>query len=370
MSYESYISTGKANLNTGYNYTLQQIIQSLGGTANPTKDDFKLIDNIDVVDPRIRTIAEYLSELGAEGYQYKYEDILKNLTDATDSAYAARKNALADTQSEYLRNMATSQESAADTIRNQYSQAIQSGISRGMQSANLLSTILGTSQAAATEAQALADERYQAGLDYQAQLNKDASNALSTSNAAYQTLMSNIRQLFNDEIQQEAAELEYNASANETNANYLANKYTADTNYANGILANASGIYNSNQSALANIISQAAASAAQDNYSQAYLAAAQAAASAASSYSGGGGSYSGGSYSGGSSRGSSSSVPKSTTMGSGTLSKKVPKPSTINKTQKSGIVPAAGKAGRTLGKIASKVDLGEIAKSLVLGGIS
>lgn len=280
-SYTSYIQQGVQNLNQGYNYNLQQIIAALGGLKNPTEDKYVQAEYRDITDPQLRTIAEYLSQLGAEGYQYKYEDILKGLQDATTAAYDARFNTLADATANYYRNMATQQESVADTIRSQYAQAIQNGVSRGMQSANVLSSILGTTQAAAADAQQLAQDKYQTGMDLQAQMVKDAADALSKSNAAYETLMGNIRQLYNDEIQEKTADLEYNASIAETNANYLAALYNANTNYATGVLGNASGIYNNNQSVLANLISAAAAAAAQDNYSANYLQAAQVAANAA-----------------------------------------------------------------------------------------
>lgn len=279
-SYTQYIQQGTANLNEGYNYNLQQLIASLGGLTNPTQDTWTPLDFRDVTDPRLRTITEYLGELGAEGYQYKYEDILKGLNDATNAAYASRANELEDATAQFNRDMAAQQESVADTIRNQNAQAIQSGVSRGMQSANLLSSILGTTQAAAQQAQQLAQDRYQTGIDKQAQLIKDAADALTKSNAAYETLMGNIRQLFNDEIQEKTADLEYNASIADTNAQYAANRYTADTNYAQNVIGNASGIYNNNQSVLSNLISAAAGAAAQDNYSANYLAAANAAAAA------------------------------------------------------------------------------------------
>lgn len=295
MSY--YFGTGESKLNNPHQ-TLEQIIASLGGTKNPTQDSYTPYEQIEVIDPTIRTIAEYLSQLGAEGYKYKYDDILSSKQAATEAAYQAQLAALNDAQRNYLSNMATNQATAADTIRNQYAQAIQSGMSKGMQNATLLSTLLGNTQTASDEATKLAQERYQAGQDQQAQMVKDAADALTQSNTAYETLMGNIRQLYNDEIQQRAADLEYNASIADTNANYAANKYTADTNYALGVNSNASGIYNSNQSTLGALLNAAMAAEAQDNYSNAYLEAAKLAAeaqvAAANAYnrsSGGGGSY-------------------------------------------------------------------------------
>ena len=279
-TYEQYIQQGISNLNKGYDWDLQQIISALGGLVNPTQGGYTPGTEREVTDPQLRTIEEYLKQVGAEGYQYRYGDILRGLADATSASYDARYSALNDATSNYYRDMATQQDSVADAIRSQYAQAIQTGVSRGMQSANLLSSILGSSQAAAQGAQQLAQDRYQTGMDLQVQMAKDAVEALNKSNAAYETLMGNIRQLYNDEIQEKTADLEYNASIQETNANYFANKYNADTNYAQGVLTNASGIFNNNQSALSALIAAAANAAAQDGYSNSYLQAALEAAAA------------------------------------------------------------------------------------------
>ncbi len=279
-SAQSYISTSIQNMKNDPNMTIQQIIQQLGGYDNPAVSDYTQASMRDVTDPTLMTIAQYLNALGADGYTYQYSDFLDKANAATKAGYDAQFNALDDAQRNYYQSMGTAQATAADTIRNQYSQAIQQGISKGMQQANILSTLLGTSQAAAQEATQLAQDRYQTGQEYRAQILKDASDAIAASNNAYGVLMDNIRQLYNDDIQQKTADLEYNASVIDSNAQYAANKYAADTNYASGINTNASGIFNNNQSVLSQIMAAASQAAAQDNYSNAYLAAAKAAADA------------------------------------------------------------------------------------------
>lgn len=276
-TYEEYVAESKGNLNKGYDATVEQLIASLGGLTNPNNFSYTPEAFREVTDPQLRSITEFLQQMGAEGYQYQYSDILNTLNNATNAAYDARYNALDDANAQFNRNMATQQESVADTIRGQYAQAIQSGVSKGMQSANMLSSILGTSQAAAQSAQQLAEDRYQTGMDKQAQIIQDAASALDTSNKAYENLMGYIRQLYNDEIQEKTADLEYNASIAETNANAAASKYATDTNYSQNVLSNASGIYGTNQSALASIMAAAAAAyGADQNYAAQVDAAAKA----------------------------------------------------------------------------------------------
>ena len=252
-------------------HTLAEWLAELGGVVNPNQDNYTPAEKIDASDPTLRNIQEYLTELGAQDYQYRYEDILNTLNNASEAGFDVTKQGLANTAAEYYRQLADTQDTAADTIRQQYAQGIQSGISKGMQAANLLSTILGTTQAGAAGAQEQAQAEREAYLKYASELAGNGATALNQSNAAYETLMGNIRQLYNDEIQQQTAKLEYNASLEETLANYLATKYTADTNYSANQNSLAAGLLNQQQSSLTAILQAATAAEAQDNYSNAWL---------------------------------------------------------------------------------------------------
>lgn len=267
-----YFNQSVSNLNNPH-ATLAQLIAELGGKDNPSPDDYKAAEKIAVTNPELKTIADYLTQLGAEGYQYKYDDIKNTLDTASNAAAMAEQAKLDQSNAAYNRNMATAQDSAMDTIRSQTAQAIQAGINKGMQNANMLSTIIGNSQAANEQAQKNAEARINAANQLYADLAKNGETALTQSTNNYNTLLGNIRQLYNDDIQQKTADLEYNASLEETLANYLANRYTADTNYANNTNSVAGGIYNNNQSSLAGLLSAAIAAEAQDNYTEAYGAA-------------------------------------------------------------------------------------------------
>ena len=272
---KAYFSQSVGNLNNPY-ATIAQLISQLGGTQSPVQDPgYVAPERIDVIDPKIRTIAQYLSEVGAEGYQYNYDDILNLLNASTEAAQVSQQEKLRQADAAYKQAVAENQDSALDTIRQQYAQGIQNGINKGMAAANQLSAILATSKENAKTAQENAEARVNAANDYYADLAKNGVTALDKSNAAMETLMGNIRQLYNDEIQQRTSELEYNASIEETLANYLVNKYAADLGYANNVNTQAADIYNNNQSSLASLINAAIGAEAQDNYSGAYRDAAQ-----------------------------------------------------------------------------------------------
>lgn len=265
-----YIQQTVSQLNNPH-ASLAQLIAELGGKDNPSQDDYEAAAKIAVTNPQLDTIASYLQRTGAEGdYVYKQEDIKKILDENAAAAQSMRAAELDQSNAAYNRNMATAQDTAMDTIRSQTAQAIQAGINKGMQNANMLSTIIGNSQAANESAQKNAEARINAANQYYADLAKNGETALTQGTNNMNTLLGNIRQLYNDDIQQKTADLEYNASLEETLANYLANRYTADTNYANNVNSVAGGIYNNNQSSLAGLISAAIAAEAQDNYTEAY----------------------------------------------------------------------------------------------------
>lgn len=270
----AYFSQSVGNLNKPY-ATIAEILAQLGGVNNPVTDSYSPAPKIDVVDPTIRNITDYLTQVGAEGYQYNYDDILNVLNQATETAQVSEQEKLRQADAAYKQAVAENQQSAMDTIRSQYAQGIQNGINQGMAAANQLSTILANSKENAKTAQTNAEARVNAANDYYADLAKNGATALDKSNAAMETLMGNIRQLFNDEIQQRTSELQYNASLEESLANYLAGKYTADTNYAMNQNTQAAGIYNNNQTSLAGLINAAIGAEAQDNYSDAYQQAAR-----------------------------------------------------------------------------------------------
>ena len=248
--------------------SLTNILALLGGTANPAATSTQAytdLDRLSTADPTLMTADQYLAALGLTGqYQYNYDDILSTLNNATDAARAVELAELQAAQNAYGRELAATQNTAMDTLRNQYAQNIQSGINKGMQQANMLSSILGTSQAGAEAAQSLADQRVQAALQYYSDLQKNASSAQTTATNNQQTLMSNIRQLYNDQIQNRTASLEYNASLQESLANYLASQYTANTNYAATQNSTAGSV--AAQNAYSNAYQAAAEEAAQKSY--------------------------------------------------------------------------------------------------------
>lgn len=233
---------------------------NLGSTY--TKPDYT-----SVTDAKVRSLTDLQNTLGTN-FTYDRNAIEKIYQDATKSAYNTALTQQKQAESGYNKNMATAQNTAIDTMRQQQGQAVSSGASKGMQAANILSAILGTSQAGATEATTLAQQRATLGQTYGDKLAQNSVDALNASNTMQSTLASLSRQLYNDDIQSKTAELAYNQGINTDTAGYEAQRQNALAGIINGINTNASGIYNNNQSALAQLQAAIEAANAQRDYAK------------------------------------------------------------------------------------------------------
>ena len=205
-----------------------------------------------VTDPKLRSASELNQQMGTD-ITYDRDAIEKIYKDATNASFKTDMQQQQNAERNYYTDMSTAQNTLMDTLRQQQGQAVTSGVNSGMQAASALSTMLGTSQAAAKEATTLAQDRQKLGNTYAADLKNDTKSALDTANATGQALATLSRQLYNDDIQQKTAELSYNQGIN---TDYAGNQ-SAYTNSLASLLSNianaGTGVYNNNQSAVAQI---------------------------------------------------------------------------------------------------------------------
>lgn len=232
---------------TNPNQSLADILQTIYG-ANRVADTYNQPDYTGVVDSRIQSVDDLANTLGVE-FTYDRDEIEKIYQDATKAALQMEQQNGAERG--YYNHMAAAQNTALDTIRQQYGQAVASGASKGMQAANMLSAILGTSQTANDEATQLAQDRQALVNKYAQQMRQDSIDALNYSNDMANTIGGLSHQLYNDMIQQKTAELSYNQGINTDAAGYAASKYTGDTNLSGALAGTAAGVYNNNQSGIA-----------------------------------------------------------------------------------------------------------------------
>lgn len=236
---------------TNENQSLGSVLDTLKGLQS-VANGYNQPAYTSVVNPTVRSADSLNKQLGTD-FTYDRDEIYNIYRDATQAAYSTELAAQQDATRNYYSNMAKAQDTAIDTMRQQYGTAIASGASKGMQAANALSAILGTTQQTAQQATQLAVDRQALGQQYGAQVKADAKNALSYANDMANTIAGLSHQFYNDDIQRKTAELSYNQGINTDNAGYQANKYTADSNLAGNIVNAGAGVYNNNQSAIASI---------------------------------------------------------------------------------------------------------------------
>jgi len=201
--------------------------------------------------PSYMTGAEMAKNLGID---YDYQSILDKLNKATEAEYALKNKEYAMTENQFYNQMYGAQGTALDTIRKSQAQAIATGASRGLQSANELAAMLGLQQETVASATDLAQQRNmlkdkEAGAYTQNVVNAtDAYNNLGLQlgaaiNAKYATDIQNnvgLMEYFKG-LDQNAKNLEgtmYAADRNLESSKYTADrnlessKYTADQNLA------------------------------------------------------------------------------------------------------------------------------------------
>lgn len=230
--------------------SLSDLVAAIQKAAGTPADTYTAPEYTGVIDPKMYS-AQQLADLLGVKFTYDRDEIEKIYQDATKAAMKTEQQSGAERS--YYANLAKSQNTALDTIRQQFGQAVATGANKGMQAANMLSAVLGNTQAAAEEATQLAADRQQLANQYAAKLKQDTADALQYSNEVANTIGSLSHQAYNDQIQQLTAQLAYNQGINTDKAGYAANKYTANANLAGTVASAGAGVYNNNQSTIAQL---------------------------------------------------------------------------------------------------------------------
>ena len=292
--------------------SLNEIANWFKTSLGMPEDTYVRPDYMDVVNPEIRSLDD-LSKLLGTNITYNKDEIINSYREATDAGYRANLVEQGNAEKGYYRSMAAAQDTALDTIRQQYAQGIANGASSGMQAANLLSASLGNSQKFSEEATVLAQDRQKLGADYATSLKNDVVNGTKYANDVASTFGTLSHSLYNDQIQQQAAQLSYNQGINTDYAGYQASKHSALANLLASYGASSAGIYNNNNSAVTAIEQAMQSRAGQEEAAriaaEAQVEAANIAARASAAYSSAGSSMSGAgtTYNGASSGGSGGS---------------------------------------------------------------
>lgn len=231
----------QSNVTTGVNSTGTEVIDNLTqliSAAMPTggQYDYDPVQQMQAVDPRLMSSAE-LAKL--YGLDYNLGNMEATLLDALNAGYDARYAQQDVVEDKYYDNAATAQSTLMDALRQQQSQAVLAGTSKGMQAAQALSAMLGTSQQFAGQATQLAQDRQLMAKEFAADRAKTGVDALNMYNTMGQQLADVSKNVYSSDISKYVGQLDYNASAVTANAQLgsqaMAAKSQWETNYANSI---------------------------------------------------------------------------------------------------------------------------------------
>ncbi len=164
------------------------------------------------------------------GIDYNYKNILNKLNQATTDEYALKNKEYATTENQFYNQMYGAQGTALDTIRKSQAQAIATGASRGLQSANELASMLGLQQETVASATDLAQQRNmlkdkEAGAYTQNVV--DATNTYNTLGTTFGNLINN---KYAADVQNNVGIMEYFKGLDQNAKNLEGNMYTADRN--------------------------------------------------------------------------------------------------------------------------------------------
>lgn len=162
------------------------------------------------------------------GIDYNYKNILNKLNAATTDEYALKNKEYATTENQFYNQMYGAQGTALDTIRKSQAQAIATGASRGLQSANELASMLGLQQETVASATDLAQQRNmlkdkEAGAYTQNVV--DATNTYNTLGTTFGNLINN---KYAADVQNNVGIMEYFKGLDQNASNLQGTMYAAD----------------------------------------------------------------------------------------------------------------------------------------------
>ncbi len=174
-----------------------------------------------VTNPQLLSLDNLHNQLGVGAPDLS--NIQKTYQNAATAQYQAAIESQKEQEKTFYNSLAGIQNNALDTIRNSLGTNTNSGANAGMQTAAMLSAILGTQSSSLDSLNSLIGGRKTIDSEYSANM----AAAIKDAQSYYDTLVSQgmtlDRQLYNDMIQQLAAELDYNAGINTDMAGVNAN---------------------------------------------------------------------------------------------------------------------------------------------------
>ena len=242
--------------------------------ANPSSPNWKP-PYIDVTKPMLKSNDQLLDEFGLDKSKYSVEGLQNTLNEQTYKAYNGLNDSLFKARHKANVLSAENYRGMSDTINAKYSQGIDLGINRAMDQANLLSTMIGTSQAGQRTIQEIDTQLGNSQNILKESLVGNKQKAHESYDSLHAFLAKTAEQLYKEDVKRQEAEEEYNKKLS-----YMANDYEnakglSEMSYYANITNISNAIYSNNQKKLSAIGKAAQLAEASDKLSAAYIDAAR-----------------------------------------------------------------------------------------------
>lgn len=218
------------NSNAVADFALAIMQAARGDVGSAIKPEY--MDGKAPIKPELRTIDELAN---AYGITYDYDSIYKLLNNSVEKEYDARYAKQKQSEDKYYDNITAAQSTLLDTLARDRTNAVQTGVSKGMQAANALGAMLGITNQFAENATDLTQERGNLAKEYGSALANAMVNADKTSNERRNVLLDIAKMLYG----------------------YDSEQYVADANTYDTILTNNTALqqaYMNNDAALKNAL--------------------------------------------------------------------------------------------------------------------
>jgi hypothetical protein len=230
---------------------------------------------VDVTKPTLRSNDQLLDEFGLDKDKYSLEGMQNALDTATYNAWDNLKDSLTSARDKTIKTGAESFRSMQDTLQDRYDQGVELGIAKQMTNTNLLSTMLGTSQANQQMLQNLDATIGASSANLQDSLLANKEHAQEQYNSLAEFLSKTAEQIYKGEIKQSEAEQKYNEAVTQAANKYAQSTYNLEENYNLSVGKLASSIYKNNKQSKALIDRAAKVASTADEVAQAYVKAAE-----------------------------------------------------------------------------------------------
>lgn len=200
MSYKPYPT---AEDMAGYVSTILNAAKT--GLGDAIKPDDYLVEANKPGKVLLRPLEELAETFGIE---YDYDKLYGIFNDSVEKKYDAIYERQKQNEDKYYDNAIAAQNTLIDTLARDRGTAVQAGVSKGMQAANALASMLGVSQQFASNATALSQERGQTAKEYGSDLAQAVVDAEATSNERKNAIMEISKMLYGYDSEQYVADMD------------------------------------------------------------------------------------------------------------------------------------------------------------------